>query len=190
MQKQIPVAKLLKLLANLFFDVLVVRMQFRQLALEDVGVRSRELGFSKAAGRSGVSAERRKYVQKLQDGGFLPKAATVQPRWVTGMSFNGFTRRNCARTSAGEAITTLSPRDNVAQASRLPLEAFDGGAGETPALLCGGDRIVVTTAMRASAGTRFNAMLHPIQPARRAAGGRAAVLRSPNLGGAAAPPYR
>jgi hypothetical protein len=47
---------------------------------------------------------------------------------------------------------------------------FDGGAGETPALLWSGDRIVVTTAMRASAGTRFNAMLHPTQPARRAVG--------------------
>ena len=87
---------------------------------------------------------------------------------MTEISDNGLTRRNCARTSAGEVITTLSLRDNVAQASRLPSDEFDGRAGETPALLCGGDRIVVTTAMRASAGTRFNAMLHPIQPARRA----------------------
>jgi hypothetical protein len=174
-------------------------MEFFQFTGEGLGVGGRELGFAEAAGRSGVSAERRKYVQKLQDGGFLPRAATVKPRWATEISFNGLTRRNCARTSAGEAITTLSPRDNVAQASRLPLEAFDGGAGETPALLCGGDRIVVTTAMRASAGTRFNGrpapmlfigVLHPIQPARRAVGGRAAVLRSPNWGGAAAPPYR
>jgi len=94
--------------------------------------------------------------------------SSVQPRWVTEISDNGLTRRNCARTSAGEVITTLSLRDNVAQASRLPSDEFDGRAGETPALLCGGDRIVVTTAMRASAGTRFNAMLHPIQPARRA----------------------
>jgi hypothetical protein len=127
-------------------------MEFFQFTGEGLGVGGRELGFAEAAGRSGVSAERRKYVQKLQDGGFLPRAATVKPRWATEISFNGLTRRNCARTSAGEAITTLSPRDNVAQASRLPLEAFDGGAGKTPALLCGGDRIVVTTAMAPQRG--------------------------------------
>jgi len=67
--------------------------------------------------------------------------------------------------------------------SRPPSDEFDAGAGETPALLWGGDKMVVTTAIRASAGTRFNAMLQPTQPARRAVGGRAAVLRSPNLGG-------
>jgi hypothetical protein len=128
--------------------------------------------------------------------------SSVQPRWTMEISDNGLTRRkwtrSCplarpsraftfgripfavsqtaqvSRTSAGEVITTLSPCDNVAQASRLPSDEFDGRAGETPALLCGGDRIVVTTAMRASAGTRFNAMLQPTHPALRAVGGRAA----------------
>ena len=37
-QKQVPVAKFLKLLANLRFDVLVTRMQFRQLALESMDI--------------------------------------------------------------------------------------------------------------------------------------------------------
>ena len=96
--------------------------------------------------------------------------SSVPPRWVTEISDNGLTRRNLSRTSAGEVITTLSPCDNVAQASRLPSDEFDGRAGETPALLWGGDRIVVTTAMRASAGTRFNAMLQPTHPALRAVG--------------------
>jgi len=94
--------------------------------------------------------------------------SSVQPRWVTEMSFNGLTRRNCSRTAAGAATTTLSPGDNVAQASRLPLDGFDAEAGGTPALLWDGDSMVVTTAMRALAGTRFNAMLQPTQPARRA----------------------
>jgi hypothetical protein len=87
--------------------------------------------------------------------------SSVHPRWVTEISFNGLTRLNFSRTWAGEATTTLSPRGNVAQASRLPSDEFDPGAGETPALLWGGDRMVVTIAIRASAGTRFKAMLQP-----------------------------
>jgi hypothetical protein len=42
-----------------------------------------------------------------------------------------------------------------------PLKSPDGGEG---------DKMVVTTLMRASAGTRFKAMLQPTQPARRAVG--------------------
>ena len=49
-------------------------------------------------GRSGVSAERRKLIQKLRDGGFLPRAATVKPRWATEISFNGLTRRKWTRS--------------------------------------------------------------------------------------------
>jgi len=86
-------------------------MEFFQFTGEGLGVGGRELGFAEAAGRSGVSAERRKYVQKLQDGGFLPKAATVQPRWVTAMSFNGLMRRNRSRTSAARAV--WSARDET-----------------------------------------------------------------------------
>jgi len=51
----------------------------------------------------------------------------AQQRRPTTISFRDLTRRNFSRTSAGEAITTLSPRDNVAQASRLPSDEFDGG---------------------------------------------------------------
>jgi len=78
-----------------------------------------------------------------------PKIGAAQQRRPTTISFSGLTRRNFSRTSAGEAITTLSPGDNVAHASRLPSDEFDAGAGETPALLWGGDKMVVTTACRA-----------------------------------------
>jgi len=56
---------------------------------------------------------------------------------------------------------------NVAQASRLPIGKFKDAAG-TAALLCGRDETVITTGIRASAGMRFKAKLHPTQPARRA----------------------
>jgi hypothetical protein len=56
-------------------------MEFFQFTGEGLGVGGRELGFAEAAGRSGVSAERRKYVQKLQDGGFLPRAGNFFQRF-------------------------------------------------------------------------------------------------------------
>jgi len=51
-----------------------------------------------------------------------PKIGAAQQRRPTTISFNGFTRRNLSRTAAAGVTTTLSPRDNVAQASRLPLD--------------------------------------------------------------------
>src|SRR5664279_699668 len=81
----------------------------------------------------------------------------VHPRWVTGMSFSGLTRLNCARTFSGGTM-------NVAQASRLPIGKFKDAAG-TAALLGGRDETVVTTGTRASAGIRFKAKLQPTHPA-------------------------
>jgi len=49
----------------------------------------------------------------------------------------------------------------------LTAEILKSETGATP-VLRREDAIVVTMAIRASTGTRFNAMLQPIQPARRA----------------------
>jgi hypothetical protein len=115
--------------------------------------------------------------------------SSVQPRWVTEISFNGLTRLNFSRTSSGGTITVRktfpSPRnagrgsgrgDLIRATSPRPLSPVgDGGEG---------DILVVTTAIRASTGIRFNAILQPTQPARRAVAARGLRLMMADGGNA------
>ena len=81
--------------------------------------------------------------------------SSVQPRWVMGISFNGLTRRNFSRTSSGGTMMVAADVRSL---------SFDFSVGDSSPRL----PPVLIISIRASAGTRFRAMLHPTQPARRA----------------------
>jgi hypothetical protein len=103
--------------------------------------------------------------RKICDGHRPPLQRSAHPT-SSPESFRGLTRRNFSRTSAGVAHTTCSnipsPRPSGERdrergfESRLlsPALSSVGDGGE-------GDKMVVTTGMRASAGTRFNVATCP-----------------------------